>query len=56
MTCAKYEFVHDLLELMWLNISIEQTGQPTLLNNSNAILNIINSTDLILWNIINLFK
>ncbi|CAB4405092.1 unnamed protein product [Rhizophagus irregularis] len=30
--------------LIWLNISIEQTGQPTLLNNSNAILNILNST------------
>jgi hypothetical protein len=45
MNCAKYEFAHDLLELMWLNISIEPSDRPTLLINSNAILNIINSTE-----------
>ncbi|GBC24296.2 hypothetical protein GLOIN_2v1773654 [Rhizophagus irregularis DAOM 181602=DAOM 197198] len=38
----QYNFIN--YGLIWLNISIEQTGQPTLLNNSNAILNILNST------------
>ncbi|CAB4392082.1 unnamed protein product [Rhizophagus irregularis] len=40
-TCAKYEFVQPFVGLIWLNISIEQTN---LLNNSNSILNILNST------------
>jgi hypothetical protein len=45
-SCARYTFVHDYTVLLWLNISIGQSSQPALLNNSSEILNILNSRNM----------